>query len=105
MSQHFLLSAKARMLSLSAAIRMTDQEANAAFAGIRWPATDGKPVCPHCDCPTAWDCREANGAPQVLLGHVRDFVRVTQAADPGVPRGDCDFLQRSEGQVRPGAVA
>ena len=113
MSQHFLLSAKARTLTLSAAMRMTDQDANAAFAGIRWAATDGKPVCPHCDCPTAWDCRKANGAPalalhgvpQVLLRHARDFVRVPQATDPGVPRGDCDFLQRSEGQVRPGAVA
>ncbi|HET6239689.1 MAG TPA: hypothetical protein VFE41_32745 [Acetobacteraceae bacterium] len=43
-------------------MRMTDREAEAAFAGIRWTATDGKPVCPRCDCPTARECREANGA-------------------------------------------
>jgi transposase-like protein len=64
MSQHFLLSAKARTLSLSAALRMSDQEAEAAFVAIRWAHTDGKPVCPHCECPTVWDCRKANGAPR-----------------------------------------
>jgi len=35
MSQHFLLSARARTLSLNAAMRMTDQEAEAAFRDIR----------------------------------------------------------------------
>ncbi len=35
-SQHFLLSAKARTLSLSAVLRMTDQEAEAAFIRIGW---------------------------------------------------------------------
>lgn len=64
MSQHFLLSAKARTLSLSAVLRMTDQEAEAAFKAIRWARTDGKPVCPHCDCPTVYDCRKASGAPR-----------------------------------------
>ena len=62
MSSHFLLSAKARTLSLSAVLRMTDQEAELAFVRIRW--TDGKPVCPHCACPTVYDCRKANGAPR-----------------------------------------
>src|SRR5579864_8913391 len=64
MSQHFLQSAKARTLSLSAALRMTDQEAEAAFVRIRWAASEGKPVCPHCECPTVYDCRKANGAPR-----------------------------------------
>ena len=62
MSQHFLLSAKARTLSLGAVLRMTDQEAEAAFRSIRW--TDGKPVCPHCECATVYDCRKASGAPR-----------------------------------------
>ena len=31
MAQHFLLSAKARTLSLAAVLRMSDQEAEAAF--------------------------------------------------------------------------
>ena len=36
MSQHFLLSAKAQTLSLAAVLRMSDQEAEAAFVRIRW---------------------------------------------------------------------
>src|ERR1035441_8849801 len=64
MSQHFLLSARARTLSLGAVLRMTDQEVESAFMGIRRAATDTKPVCPHCECPTVWDCRKANGSPR-----------------------------------------
>ncbi len=41
---------------------MSVQEAEATFVRIRW--TDGKPVCPHCECPTVYDCRKANGAPR-----------------------------------------
>ena len=62
MAQHFLLSAKARTLSLSTVLRMTDGEAEQAFIRIRWAATDGKPVCPHCECPTVYECRRPNGA-------------------------------------------
>ena len=62
MSQHFLLSTKARTLSLSDVIRMTDQEAEDRFTRIRWAATDGKPVCVHCDCPTVYEARRPNGA-------------------------------------------
>jgi transposase-like protein len=62
MAQNFLLSAKARTLSLSAVPRMTDQEAETAFIGIRWGATLGKPVCPRCECPTVYDCRKPNGS-------------------------------------------
>jgi transposase-like protein len=62
MSQHFLLSSKARTLSLVAVLRMTDQEAETAFARIRWAATAGKPVCPHCECTTVYECRRPNGA-------------------------------------------
>jgi transposase-like protein len=64
MSSHFLLSAKARTLSLSAVLRMTDEEAEAAFCRIRWGETDGKPVCPNCRCETVYNCRKANGAPR-----------------------------------------
>ncbi len=62
MAQHFLLSAKARSLSLAAALRMSDEQAEAAFRSIRWP--EGKPVCPHCECPTVYDCRKAGGSPR-----------------------------------------
>ena len=62
MTQHFLLSSRAKTLSLGQVLRMTDAEAEAAFIGVRWP--DGKPVCPNCQCPIVWDCRKANGAPR-----------------------------------------
>ncbi len=62
MSQHFLLSAKARTLSLASVLRMTDEEAEAAFIGIRWADTAGKPVCPHCECPTVYAARRPSGA-------------------------------------------
>lgn len=48
MSQHFLLSSRAKTLRLTDVLRMTDQEAEAAFKKIRWSETDGAPVCPHC---------------------------------------------------------
>ncbi|ABA03415.1 possible transposase [Nitrobacter winogradskyi Nb-255] len=50
MSQHFLLSAKARTLSLAKVARLSDDEAYDAFRLIRWAATDGAPVCPRCEC-------------------------------------------------------
>jgi transposase-like protein len=62
MSQHFLLSAKARTLSIASVLRMSDQQAEATFSAIRWPATNGKPVCPHCECTTIYECRRPSGA-------------------------------------------
>ncbi len=50
MAQHFLLSAKARTLSLSGVLRMSDAEAHATFVAIRWADSDGEPYCPHCGC-------------------------------------------------------
>jgi hypothetical protein len=49
-SQHFLLSAAATTLSLSAVARMSDEEAHAKFVAIRWADNDGKPYCPECGC-------------------------------------------------------
>ena len=62
MAQHFLLSAKARTLSIAQVMRMTDAQAEDAFAAIRWPDTNGKAVCPHCGCPTCYEARRPNGA-------------------------------------------
>jgi hypothetical protein len=36
MAQHFLLSAKARTLSLARVMRMSDEEARKTVAAIRW---------------------------------------------------------------------
>ena len=55
MSQHFLLSAKARTLSLASVARMADEEARAMFRAIRWTATDGEPVCPRCGCVAVYE--------------------------------------------------
>ena len=62
MTQHFLLSARARSLSLAQVLRMTDAQAEAMFGAIRWAETDGKAVCPHCACPTCYEARRPSGA-------------------------------------------
>jgi transposase-like protein len=48
--QHFLLSAKARSLSLKTVMRMTEEEAQAAFKVLRWADNKGEPYCPKCGC-------------------------------------------------------
>ena len=48
MTQHFLLSAAARTLSIRQIDRLTDEEAHAKFSEIRWSDNNGKPYCPDC---------------------------------------------------------
>ncbi len=48
MSQHFLLSSKAKTLRLADVLRLSDAEAEMAFRKIRWHQTAGESVCPHC---------------------------------------------------------
>jgi len=48
--QHFLLSAKARTLSLKTVFRMGEDAAYATFRQLRWPETEGEAVCPKCGC-------------------------------------------------------
>lgn len=62
MAQHFLLSPAAKTLSLAQVFRMTEEQAEGAFAKVRWPETDGAPVCPNCGGLNAYDCRRPNGA-------------------------------------------
>src|SRR5882724_3680902 len=50
MAQHFLLSTKARTLSLAAVLRLSDDEAFEAFQSIRWAGNDGHAYCPKCGC-------------------------------------------------------
>ncbi len=50
MAQHFLLSAAARSLSAAKIMHMSDQGVENVFLRLRWPETDGKPVCPGCGC-------------------------------------------------------
>jgi transposase-like protein len=62
MPQHFLLSAKARTLSVGAVARMTDDAVETMFKAIRWAEHDGKPHCPHCGSPTVYEARRPSGS-------------------------------------------
>src|SRR5271167_2943836 len=64
MAQHFLLSPAAKTLTLAQVFQMTELEAEAAFAKVRWPATNGEPVCPECGGLNPYDCRRPSGAPR-----------------------------------------
>src|ERR1700688_3873853 len=62
MSQHFLLSPEAKTLSLAQVFSMSDAEAEAMFCKVRWPDTQGKPVCPRCGGLDAYEARRPNGS-------------------------------------------
>ena len=64
MAQHFLLTAAARSLGLAQVATMSDEEVEAAFRRLRWPGTEGAPVCPECGSLKVYDCRRPNGAPR-----------------------------------------
>src|SRR5271156_1425815 len=64
MSEHFLFSRQAKTLSLASVFRMSDDEAERTFKGVRWADTAGEPVCPYCGGLDAYDCRRPNGAPR-----------------------------------------
>jgi transposase-like protein len=64
MAQHFLLSAAARSLSAAKIIRMSDRGVENVFLRLRWPDTDGKPVCPGCGCTICYACRRPAGCPR-----------------------------------------
>src|SRR5271165_328324 len=63
MSQHFLLSRPAKSLSHAQVFAISVPEAEATFAKVRWPETNGAPVCSSCGGLDAYDCRRPNGAP------------------------------------------
>jgi transposase-like protein len=50
MSQHFLLSAEARTLSLKDIYKGGEAKAYEVFKRMRWSETNGQPVCPVCGC-------------------------------------------------------
>jgi len=54
MAQHFLLSSKARTLSLKQVFRMSEDEAYGLFCDMRWHENDGEPICPRCGCSEAY---------------------------------------------------
>lgn len=54
MATHFLLTAKARTLSLKDIYQGGEDKAFDLFRQLRWPETDGEPVCPKCGCADAY---------------------------------------------------
>src|ERR1700730_14097624 len=57
MAQHFLLSARARTISLREVFAGGEEKAWELFKQMRWPETDGKPVCPKCGSLDAYDIK------------------------------------------------
>lgn len=57
MSQHFLLTAKARTLSLKTIMRMSDDEAHDRFEAIRFADNGGAAFCPYCECTKVYTYR------------------------------------------------
>ncbi len=49
MATPFTLTTKARTLSLKDVFTMGEDKAFDLFCTLRWPQTEGKPVCPKCD--------------------------------------------------------
>jgi ribosomal protein L37AE/L43A len=77
-SQHFLLSAKARNLSLTVIMRMSDAEAHSRFQAIRWADNGGEPFCPRCEftgiytyaARRIWKCKECGHQFSVRSGTI-----------------------------------
>jgi transposase-like protein len=55
MSQHFLLSAASRTLSLKEIYKGGEEAAYQSFCKIRWAETNGAPVCSRCGCLDAYE--------------------------------------------------
>jgi transposase-like protein len=78
MSQHFLLSAKARNLNLASILRMSDDEAHARFEAIRFADNGGAAFCPYCECAAVytyasrriWKCKACNRQFSVTSGTI-----------------------------------
>jgi transposase-like protein len=78
MAQHFLLSAKARTLSLGAILRMSDDQAHDMFQAIRWADNGGEPFCPRCECTKVytmgtrrlWKCKDCRHQFSVTSGTI-----------------------------------
>ena len=77
MAQHFLLSAAARSLSAAKIMRMSERGVENVFLRLRWPSTDGKPVCPGCGCTICYACPRSGGNPRWRCKACRNDFSVT----------------------------
>jgi transposase-like protein len=69
MAQHFLLSAKARTLSLKAIYQNGEEAAYETFSKLRWSQTDGDAVCPRCGCLDTYDLSTRRRFKCAACGH------------------------------------
>ena len=84
MAQHYLMSGAARTLSLIDLCDLSEDAAHKMLCGMRWPDTDGAPICPHCSCAVVYTyrCRrlfKCKGLPPAVLGDQRNLARVPKA--------------------------
>ncbi len=93
MAAHFLLSAKARTLSLASIFRMSDDEAHETFTAIRFADNGGAAFCPRCNCTAVyaytvrriWKCKACQYQFSVTSGTIfasrklaiRDYLAAT----------------------------
>ena len=109
MSQHFLLTAAARTVSLKQILRMEEAEAWTLFCSIRWPESDGVPSAavrlPGLLGPPATQWGAAVpllGLPARLQPDLGHPVRLSQAGDPRLSGRRRNLLRRGQGQGGPG---
>lgn len=95
---HFLLSAKARTLSLREVFAMSDDQAFEAFREVRW-GRDGEPECPACGVVAEhwflpsrrqWRCRDCGHTFSVTSGtifahHKLPLARSTSGPSRSIP--------------------
>jgi len=93
MAAHFLLTAKARTLSLASIFRMSDDEAHETFTAIRFADNGGAAFCPRCQCTAVytytvrriWKCKACQYQFSVTSGTIfasrklaiRDYLAAT----------------------------
>jgi len=93
MAAHFLLTAKARTLSLASIFRLSDDEAHETFTAIRFADNGGAAFCPRCQCTAVytyaarriWKCKACNHQFSVTSGTIfasrklaiRDYLAAT----------------------------
>ena len=105
MTQHFLLSAQARTLSLAKVMRLSEEEAYATFKRIRWASERWRALLPtlrlrsglHVPFPAHL---QVPGLRKPVLNHHGHDLRQPQAANPRLARGYRDFRERREGRLR-----
>src|ERR1700730_15879833 len=84
MSQHFLLSSRARTLTLASVMRMGDEEVERVFIRLRWADNKGEPYCPHCGCLTVYGSRRRSAlrwqckAMRAVSAAARDWSRAVR---------------------------